>query len=98
MRSSRRRDLLRVLHEGQASSQRDIVAALRASGHDVTQATVSRDLREIGATKVRVGNELMYRLPDQIPPSPGGDLMARGLMDTREQFVVGMRIGGRLVV
>jgi transcriptional regulator of arginine metabolism len=98
MRSSRRRDLLRVLHEGQASSQQDIVAALRAAGHDVTQATVSRDLREIGATKVRVGDELMYRLPDEIPRSPGGDLMARSLMETLEQFAVDMRVAGNLVV
>jgi transcriptional regulator of arginine metabolism len=98
MRSSRRRDLLRVLNEGQASSQRDIVAALRSAGHDVTQATVSRDLREIGATKVRVGDELMYRLPDAIPRSPGGDLMARSLMETLEQFAVDMRVAGNLVV
>jgi transcriptional regulator of arginine metabolism len=98
MRSNRRRDLLRVLHEGQASSQQDIVAALRAAGHDVTQATVSRDLREIGATKVRVGDELMYRLPDEIPRSPGGDLMARSLMETLDQFAVDVRVAGNLVV
>ena len=98
MPSNRRRDLMRVLHEGRASSQQDIVAALRSAGHDVTQATVSRDLREIGATKVRVGDELIYRLPDEIPRSPGGDLMVRSLMDTLDQFAVDMRVAGNLVV
>jgi len=40
----------------------------------------------------------MYRLPDEIPRSPGGDLMARGLMQTLEQFAVDMRVAGNLVV
>ena len=98
MRSERRRDLLRILHEGHASSQRDIVRALRAAGHDVTQATVSRDLREIGATKIRLGDEFVYRLPDEIPRSPGGDLMVRGLKKTLAEFAVDIRPAGSLVV
>jgi transcriptional regulator of arginine metabolism len=89
---------MRVLHEGRPSSQQDIVAALRAAGHDVTQATVSRDLREIGATKVRVGGKFLYRLPDEIPRSPGGDLMARNLTSTLEEFAVDVRAAGNLVI
>jgi transcriptional regulator of arginine metabolism len=98
MRSNRRRDLMRVLHENRPSSQQDIVAALRAAGHDVTQATVSRDLREIGATKVRIGGEFLYRLPDEIPRSPGGDLMMRNLIATLEEFAVDVRVAGNLVI
>nr|MBA3432324.1 arginine repressor [Actinomycetota bacterium] len=44
MKSERRRDLLRVLRSGHVSSQGEIVRALIDAGHDVTQATVSRDL------------------------------------------------------
>jgi transcriptional regulator of arginine metabolism len=98
MRSDRRRDLLRILHEGHASSQRDIVSALRAAGHDVTQATVSRDLREIGATKIRAGSEFVYRLADDIPRLPGGDLMVRNLERTLEEFAVDIRTSGALIV
>lgn len=98
MRSERRRDLLRILREGRSASQRVIVDELRAVGHDVTQATVSRDLREMGATKVRTGNRMVYRLPDQLPKSPGGDLVARSLTRTLGEFAIDIRAAGSLVV
>jgi transcriptional regulator of arginine metabolism len=98
MRAERRSDLLRILHEGRASSQTDIVQGLRAAGHDVTQATVSRDLREMGATKVRVGDAFVYRLPDEIPRSQTGDLMARSLIRTLGEFALRVSSAGSLVV
>jgi transcriptional regulator of arginine metabolism len=98
VRSQRRRDLLRILHEGAASSQRDIVRALRAAGHRITQATVSRDLRELGATKVRVNGSTAYRLPDEMPRSVGGDLMVRNLERTLGEFAVDVKPAGSLVV
>lgn len=97
MRSQRRKDLIRVLREGQASSQKDIVAALRSAGHEVTQATVSRDLRELGASKVAVNGHAVYRLPDEIPRG-GGDLMARGLLRTLQEFALAIRTAGSLVI
>jgi transcriptional regulator of arginine metabolism len=41
---------------------------LAHAGHDVTQATISRDLEAIGATKVRDGSGSRYRIqdPDEI--------------------------------
>lgn len=98
MKTDRRRDLLKILREGQPSSQREIVMSLRALGHEVTQATVSRDLREVGAVKVRLGDDLVYRLPDAVPRSPVADLMARGLVRTLAEFAVDVRPAGSLVV
>jgi transcriptional regulator of arginine metabolism len=98
MRSQRRRDLLQILHEGSASSQHDIALALRERGHDVTQATVSRDLQEVGATKVRVNGGYAYRLPDEIPRVIGGDLMSRRLEQTLAEFVIDVRPAASLVV
>jgi transcriptional regulator of arginine metabolism len=98
VRSDRRRDLLRILHEGRPSSQQEIVGALRSVGHDVTQATVSRDLREIGATKIRVGDKFVYRLADDIPRLGSGDLMARNLARTLEEFALDMRTSSSFVV
>lgn len=98
MRPERRRDLIRILHEGRASSQTAIVQELRAAGHDVTQATVSRDLREVGATKVRMGDAFVYRLRDEIPRSPAGDLMARSLIRTLGEFALRIMPAGSLVV
>ena len=97
MRSSRRRDLTRLLREGRASSQRDIVDELRSAGHEVTQATISRDLQELGALKVRSNGGFVYRLPDEMPRG-GGDLMTRNLLSTLEEFAVDLRPAGNLVV
>ena len=97
MKQRRRRDLMRILHEGRASSQLEIVAALQAAGHEVTQATVSRDLQDIGATKVRQNGSSVYRLPDELPHG-AGDLVARGLLHTLDEFAVDVVAAGSLVV
>ena len=96
MRSSRRRDLRKLLREGRASSQRYIVQTLQAEGHEVTQATISRDLQELGALKVRTEDGFVYRLPDEMQHG-GGDLMARNLRHTLEEFAVDVRLAGNLV-
>ncbi len=98
MRSDRKRDLLRILHTGKASSQKDIVDALRAAGHEVTQATVSRDLREVGATKIRSGNEFVYLLPDELGRAHGSDLMIRNLERTLDEFSLDVRAANSLVI
>ena len=97
MRTQRRRDLVRILREGHASSQKDIVEGLRSAGHEVTQATVSRDLQDVGATKVRVNGSFYYRLPDELPRG-SGDLVARNLMRTLDEFAVAIRQAASMVI
>lgn len=98
MKAQRRKDLMRILHEGHAARQRDIVKALQAAGHEVTQATVSRDLQELGATKVRSNGGFVYKLPDDVPHVRGGDLMARNLHKTLDEFAIGIHPAASLVV
>lgn len=98
MRSDRLKDLVRLLRAGHAATQQEIVAALRAAGHDVTQATVSRDLQEIGAVKVRVGSATEYRLPDEVPRTTGSELMERNLHRTLKDFAIDIRPAASLVV
>lgn len=98
MRSQRLRDLHKLLHEGRAASQEDLVRELRAAGHELTQATVSRDLRAIGAIKVRVEGELAYRLPDDVPSPAEGELTARNLARVLTEFAVDIRPAGSLVI
>lgn len=97
MKARRRRDLIKILHEGAASSQQEIVDALRAAGHDVTQATVSRDLQEVGAAKVRTNGHFVYRLPDEVPRA-AGDLMTRNLEQTLNEFAIAVTPAATLVV
>lgn len=98
MKSQRRRDLVSILRSGQAASQSDIVATLQERGHDVTQATVSRDLTAIGATKIRVEGSWRYRLPDEIPRSVRGDLISRSLAATLADFAIEVVVAHSLVI
>ncbi len=54
--AARRRTIRRILEADAVSNQGDLVAALAGEGFEVTQATVSRDLKELGAVKVRGSN------------------------------------------
>jgi transcriptional regulator of arginine metabolism len=61
----RARVLKQLIREGTASTQEELCLALRAKKFDVTQSTVSRDLRRIGAIKTtNAENEIVYRLPE----------------------------------
>lgn len=61
LRSQRDRLLLRLIHERPIGTQQELVAALQEQGLDVTQATVSRDIKRLGLAKL--GNR--YAAPPQ---------------------------------
>ena len=98
MKSARRRDLLKILYQGHASTQQDFVAALREAGHDVTQATVSRDLQELGAVKVRLGDQVAYRFPDDVLRAAAGQSAQRNLIRELQEFAIDVRVAGTIVV
>lgn len=98
MKSKRRNDLLKILRSVKAHSQEEIAEQLKELGHEVTQATVSRDLRELGAVKLRVGDELAYRLADDVSNGRGGDIVEQNLGRTLGQFAVEIRAAASLVI
>jgi transcriptional regulator of arginine metabolism len=55
-----------ILQNGEAGTQEEIADELRKQGFDVTQSTISRALRRIGAIKAfDERGETVYRLPDE---------------------------------
>lgn len=69
----RQHRIARILEQHAVSSQLQLVELLAEEGVVATQATVSRDLEDMGAVKVRVpGGELVYAIPelpsDQVAP------------------------------
>ena len=61
---ARRAKVLALVQSGAIHSQSDLVLLLRKSGIEVTQATASRDLEEIGALRGRGnGGSTIYQLP-----------------------------------
>ncbi len=60
----RREEILRIVRQSAVHSQDELLAALRRHGFAVTQATVSRDLRELGLVKTQNG----YVEPETLAP------------------------------
>ena len=67
-KSQRQRMIADWLRTHRVSSQDDVVARLALAGLTATQATVSRDLDELGAVKVRRGGMIRYVIPDDAEP------------------------------
>jgi len=65
LKAARQRALTALLRTRQVSSQARVLDHLRLQGFDATQATVSRDLEDLGAVKVRgPDGRLVYALPE----------------------------------
>jgi transcriptional regulator of arginine metabolism len=61
----RQHRIARLLEEQVISSQVQLVELLATEGLILTQATVSRDLEELGAVKVRIpGGQMAYAIPE----------------------------------
>lgn len=69
-----RKERLRLVRELVASaavtSQHELVDLLAARGHDVTQATVSRDIAELRLVKTVRDGRPVYASPDELAPAP----------------------------
>ena len=64
-KTARQHRITKLLEENQVTNQTQLVELLAADGIEVNQATVSRDLEELSAVKVRVpGGETAYAIPE----------------------------------
>ena len=63
LKRARQQAIADVVRDRQLRTQRELVAALKDKGFRVTQATVSRDIGEMGLLKARVDGALVYALP-----------------------------------
>ena len=60
----RHQAILRLVRDRAISTQAELVDALREEGHDVVQTTISRDVHDLGLTKVRApSGRLVYAAP-----------------------------------
>ena len=60
MKSERHNKILEIISEKNIDTQEELVNALLEEGYNVTQATVSRDIRELKLTKVSEGGVQKY--------------------------------------
>jgi len=101
-RTQRQRRIVELLGAHEVHSQGELSDLLAAEGTEVTQATLSRDLVELGAVKVRRGRALAYAVPGE-----GGEVAAVGsigdaasarLRRTCEELLVSAAAAVNLVV
>ena len=92
----RQHRIARVLEEQAVSSQAQLAELLAADGVIATQATVSRDLEELGAVKVRIpGGAMAYAIPEHAKDRAAPDDHLRRVMG---EFVVDVAHSANLVV
>lgn len=85
-----------LLDRHQVTSQPQLVDLLVSQGISATQATVSRDLEELGAVKVRVpGGETVYAIPEMAPDRLAPETHLRRVMG---EWVAEVTHSGNLVV
>ena len=77
-RTARHQRIVEILGRTEVRSQTELLDLLAQDGVEVTQATLSRDLVELGAVKVRSGRTLVYAVPGE-----GGDPTARPAQGTQ---------------
>lgn len=94
-RARRQRALADLIRAEPLASQEEVSARLAAHGFQVNQATVSRDLEQLGAVKVKRGGVLGYALPDQIGDS---DWSADRLQRILAEWVRSVEAAGNLVI
>lgn len=102
-RTARQQRIAEILGREAVRSQSELAALLAADGIEVSQGTLSRDLDELGAVKVRgAGGGLVYAVPGE-----GGDRTPRvgeqAVVDARlarvcEEVLVSARASANLVV
>ena len=94
MKSSRQDEILRIIRERDVETQEELATELRKTGYKVTQATVSRDIRELKLIKVSAnGGGFKYAKPER-QETAVSDRLTRILNDS----LVNVDYSGNMIV
>jgi transcriptional regulator of arginine metabolism len=94
LKDRRQRAMADLIREHALANQEEVAARLSALGFEVTQATVSRDLDQIGALKVRRNGRIGYALPDQL----NGNATPSRLASVLRDWVRSIEVAATIVV
>jgi transcriptional regulator of arginine metabolism len=93
-RRERQAAILEIVGDRAISTQGELVTALRDAGHDVVQTTVSRDVHELGLSKVRApSGRLVYAAPGT------GDMdRTRAIVSAMRRYAISVEATGNILV
>jgi transcriptional regulator of arginine metabolism len=95
-KNQRQHRIIKLLESRPVNNQTQLVALLADEGVDATQATVSRDLEDLGVVKVRLpGGDTAYALPELPAQQFAPDEHLRRVLG---EWVVEVAHSGNLVV
>ena len=89
-KNARQGRILEVARKRLVRSQEELSSLLKREGIEVTQSTLSRDIRELGLVKVRGS----YQVSGELHSSPPDEILRRAF----EQFVIRTGISGNIVM
>jgi len=81
VKQRRQRTMLDLIGASPIGSQEDLAELLRARGYEVTQATVSRDIAELGLVKVPRGDRHVYATPENAASGNAYDARLQRLLE-----------------
>lgn len=80
LKRERQRTLREIVSSQAVSSQHELVTLLSRRGFEVTQATVSRDITELGLVKIPYHGRHIYAWPADIATLPSDDQRLRRVL------------------
>lgn len=96
MKSTRQDDIIRIISSRKIETQEELAGELRSLGYTVTQATISRDIKELQLIKVADGERGTYRYAQR--PERKETAVNERLIRILNDSLIGVDSAGQMVV
>ena len=94
MKNTRHEKILELISKNNIETQEEFARLLVESGFDVTQATVSRDIKKLNLVKVKAANNRQRYMTSNVIKGQKSDKLIRVLSDS----IVSMEEAGNILV
>lgn len=94
MKTERQGAIIDLISRYEIETQEEMISRLRDMGYDVTQATVSRDIRELKLTKVLTSHGTYRYMKNHAPHHTGNVKLNNAVVDS----ITGVDYSGNIVV
>ncbi|MDO4966329.1 MAG: arginine repressor [Lachnospiraceae bacterium] len=83
MKNKRHEEILKIINEKNVETQEELCLLLRRAGYDITQATVSRDIKQLNLIKTKSGQSGKQKyIQEKVQKTELSDKLVRVLQDS----------------